>query len=1049
MTADRDLLLGLFAVQLDFVSRDAFIDALNAWQFDKAAPLGDLLRDGGHLSPGRRKLLDALVDEHLQQHGGDPHKSLAALASAESVLRQSLTAIGDDDVQRTLKQVHDGPVRAAAMPGPAAGRYRILRPHAKGGLGEVFIAEDTELGRQVALKEILGRHARDASSRARFVLEAEITGGLEHPGIVPVYGLGAYPDGRPYYAMRFIKGDNLKDAIRRFHHPDASPEHQRRDEQPVAGAPGWPGFASLAFRELLGRFVDVCNAVAYAHSRGVLHRDIKPGNVMLGQFGETLLVDWGLAKVQAGPERERPDDTAETAFQPRSGIDSSVTIVGQALGTPAYMSPEQADGRIDDLGPATDVYSLGATLYELLTGQIPFSARDVHELLAAVKAGRFPPPRAVQPAVPPALEAVCLKAMALKPADRYAEALDVAKEIERFLADEPVAAYPEPAGVRLRRWTRRHARLVTGVAAACAVGLLALGVVAWQAERSRRAVTAERDVAREQKRRTRAALDAMLSEEMIERLKTQQGLTGGQREFLRAALGYYKEFAAEAATEEEGRKLVADAHTRVAILLDALGERAAAEAEYRTAAAVLESLVSVAPRNADYRRDLAAGRTNLGTALLRLGRHAEAESAYRAALADYDKLAADHPAVAAHRLALARTRNNLGALYKSVGRRAEAEAEYRAALAIRERLAADNPQNADSRRDLAASHNNLGLLLADGGRRADAAAEYRAARTIQEALVAEFPAVADYRSDLANSHHSLGVLLAGLRQWADAEAAYRAAVALRAALAEEFPAVPDYRNALASTQNNLGLLLAGLRKQPQAEAAHRAALALRQKLADDFPAVPDYRSDLAQSRINLGNLLIAAGKLDEAEAEYRAAVAVLERLAAEFPSVPVYRENLAVTHLGRGARRARAGQWAEAAAAFKPAVELLTRLAADHPDVPAHRLRLAATIPVLAEAQARFGDAAGAAATVDRLLAKGPSAGVLYDCACVLAVASAATSNSDAAAHAARAVELLRQSFVGGHRDLANTLKDADLASLRRRDDYAALMWDLADGLPR
>src|SRR5262249_954482 len=145
-------------------------------------------------------------------------------------------------------------------------RFRILRPHAKGGLGEVFVAVDSELRREVALKEIQDRHADDQNSRARFVLEAEITGGLEHPGIVPVYGLGQYADGRPFYAMRFIRGDNLKDAIDRYHKDDSKQD---------------PGERAVQFRKLLGRFIDVCNAIAYAHSRGVLHRDLKPGNIML------------------------------------------------------------------------------------------------------------------------------------------------------------------------------------------------------------------------------------------------------------------------------------------------------------------------------------------------------------------------------------------------------------------------------------------------------------------------------------------------------------------------------------------------------------------------------------------------------------------------------------------------------------------------------------------------------------------------------------------------------------------------------------------------
>jgi serine/threonine protein kinase len=177
-------------------------------------------------------------------------------------------------------------------------------------------------------------------SRSRFVLEAEITGGLEHPGIVPVYGLGSYADGRPFYAMRFIKGDSLKDTIERFH---ASGRTERD-----------PGARTVAFRELLGRFIDVCNAIAYAHSRGVLHRDLKPGNIMLGKYGETLVVDWGLAK-----RVDRAAAAEEQPLRPSATSASTETVAGAALGTPQVMSPEQAAGRLDLLGPASDVYSLG------------------------------------------------------------------------------------------------------------------------------------------------------------------------------------------------------------------------------------------------------------------------------------------------------------------------------------------------------------------------------------------------------------------------------------------------------------------------------------------------------------------------------------------------------------------------------------------------------------------------------------------------------------------------------------------------------------------
>jgi serine/threonine-protein kinase len=282
LRADLNLLFGILAVQMDFISKDALIQAMSAWVVDKAKPLGQILLDQGTLAADTHALLQALVQKHLALHENDPEKSLAAVSSLGSV-RDALRQLGnaDPDLAASLVQVasarqeddlHATRPFAAGEKTSEGLRFRILRPHAKGGLGEVFVAEDAELHREVALKEIQGQYADDPQSRARFLLEAEITGGLEHPGIVPVYGLGQYGDGRPFYAMRFIKGDNLKDAIERFH----KAEGPHRD----------PSERALELRKLLRRFQDVCNAVAYAHSRGVLHRDLKPGNIMLGQFGE-------------------------------------------------------------------------------------------------------------------------------------------------------------------------------------------------------------------------------------------------------------------------------------------------------------------------------------------------------------------------------------------------------------------------------------------------------------------------------------------------------------------------------------------------------------------------------------------------------------------------------------------------------------------------------------------------------------------------------------------------------------------------------------------
>jgi formylglycine-generating enzyme required for sulfatase activity/serine/threonine protein kinase len=460
-------LFGILALQMDFISRDALIAAMNAWVLDKAKPLGQILLEQQALAVERHALLNALVQEHLKLHGNDPAKSLAAVSSVGSV-RHDLAQIADPDLEHSLAHVsaarHQGADSWATQAGSVGAatsqglRFRILRPHARGGLGEVFVAHDTELNREVALKEIQDRYADRPDSRARFLLEAEVTGRLEHPGIVPIYGLGTYADGRPFYAMRFIKGDSLQEAIERFHRPGAA----RQD----------PGQRSLQLRELLGRFVDVCNAIAYSHSRGVLHRDLKPGNVMLGQYGETLVVDWGLAK-PLGKTAEAAG-TGEGDLEPTSAGSATPTQMGQAIGTPAYMSPEQAAGRLGELGPASDVYSLGATLYCLLTGRPPFTDNEMDQVLRKVQRGDFLPPRQVSVAVPPALDAVCLKAMALRPADRYGSARLLAQDVERWLADEPVGAYREPLRLRLARWRRRHPALVTGSAALVLTALVAV-----------------------------------------------------------------------------------------------------------------------------------------------------------------------------------------------------------------------------------------------------------------------------------------------------------------------------------------------------------------------------------------------------------------------------------------------------------------------------------------------------------------------------------------------------------------------------------------------
>jgi serine/threonine protein kinase len=471
-SADRNLLFGILALQMDFITREQLIAGMQAWVLGKEQPLADHLVVAGALASQHRQLLEPLVEAHIRQHGDSPQRSLAAVSSVGS-LPEELACLADAELAASLGHVaaRGGPLGAldpletlALPPQRAANsrtRFRILRPHAEGGLGRVLVAEDGELHREVALKEIRPEYAGDSDSRARFVLEAEITGGLEHPGIVPVYSLGAYPDGTPFYAMRFVRGKTLKEAIDRFH---------RADSRARAAA----SFAekNLELRRLLQRLIDVCQAIDYAHSRGVLHRDLKPGNIMLGKYGETLVVDWGLAKplrqvtsqasYDSGGSASSRSALPEPPLKPSSDPGSAPTQQGSAVGTPAFMSPEQAAGRLDLLGPGSDVFSLGATLYEILTGQPPYRGGDV---LGKARTADYQLPLALNRDIPRPLEAVCLKALAARIENRYATAGDLAQDIERYLADEPVTAMKESLLTRGSRWLRRNrAAALTAIA---------------------------------------------------------------------------------------------------------------------------------------------------------------------------------------------------------------------------------------------------------------------------------------------------------------------------------------------------------------------------------------------------------------------------------------------------------------------------------------------------------------------------------------------------------------------------------------------------------
>lgn len=896
-------------------SRDTGSDTI-AWQDPSQNEVTAELPAAGTGTPGDQNA--QTMEWPTAKTGGFP-----APDQGKTIPTQSSSAGGRTSPSAQMAfSVPSSPPRRDTGDGPRIAGYEILGELGRGGMGVVYKARQVGLNRVVALKMILAAGQVTQKDLERFRIEGEAVAQLDHPNVVKIYEIGEH-DGLPFFSFEFVDGGNLAKKI---------------STDPVKP------------REAAEIMLGLAEGMETAHRKNIIHRDLKPANVLLARDGTPKITDFGLAK--------KVDE------------DSGMTRAGTVLGTPSYMPPEQAEGKINELGPHSDIYSLGAILYDLVTGRPPFRGETLLDTLFLVKTAEPMPPARLQPRLPRDLETICLKCLEKEPSKRYATAGDLAEDLRRFVQGRSIKARPTPLWEKAWKYTKRKPAdaLAIALSVLVLVGIVGGGwtLGAMKAEEARKeleranteaklkeeAVASEKEAQRqrgiaEEKRKiaernfqiARATVEDLTKLGRVE-LAAVVGTDAVRRNLLQRAIKFNQGFIEQKEDDPDIRFRAAQAATYNADLLDSLGQLKEAEASFQDGQAALQQLVQANPKNPNYLEALASNYTNHALLLQRISKRKDAAEKYEQArkLLEQSRELGAKPAETT--LLLTQVLNNEGLLAQSAGQFERAAGVFAQASKNAAELHEQQPRNVDYLLELARAQRNLGNCQAALGKIQACEDSLNKAIDAYEQVINLDNTIGAYQEELGTAQLELGLKVRDLEPRLAAKC-FRDAVSRFERLVKAFPKTLTYQESLAKALNSQGVLFQAQGKAAEAEKSYAKAAELQAALVKEQPNAPQYQLNLIKNLVNRARQANLRGQPKEATQLFEQAEKLVKDLVTRQPDVAEYELERSRIDNELGVLYALQGRLEDAAKRFRQARSNFQDLSDALPNVPEYRFGLA------------------------------------------------------------------------------------------------------------